>query len=285
MELRLHVEVPGVGVRGVFLDIDGERTIADLIGALVARWQLPVDPRRLAVFVRRREGWLDPRETVRATGLRSGDQIVLSAPDAPGAPTPDEVTHGVAELLVTGGPQAGAHVPLPPGEHQVGRSRECDVHLGDPALSRVHLLVDVSQDGEVVVQDARSSNGSFVDGLRLTQRSILRDGQEVEVGRSLVGFAPNGANGAAALDPQGRVPLNRPPRMVPHPPQLSHKLPPPPDKQRSIGFSLSAAILPIPIAIVLWFATQQALMLLLTLTSPLMVLGSWLEGRWGSKRD
>ena len=146
MELRLHVEVPGVGVRGVFLDIDRERTIADLIGALVARWQLPVDPSRLAVFVRRREGWLDARETVRATGLRSGDRIVLSAPDAPGAPTPDEVTHGVAELLVTGGPQAGVQIPLPPGEHQVGRSRECDVHLGDPALSRVHLLVDVSQD-------------------------------------------------------------------------------------------------------------------------------------------
>jgi pSer/pThr/pTyr-binding forkhead associated (FHA) protein len=68
----------------------------------------------------------------------------------------------------------------------VGRDAARDVVLADDKVSRLHLQV-VMIGGDLVVQDLGSSNGSFLDGRRLTAPTPLPVGQWVQVGsRQLV---------------------------------------------------------------------------------------------------
>jgi serine phosphatase RsbU (regulator of sigma subunit) len=68
----------------------------------------------------------------------------------------------------------------------VGRDAARDVVLADDKVSRLHLQV-VMVGGDLVVQDLGSSNGSFLDGRRLTAPTPLPVGQWVQVGsRQLV---------------------------------------------------------------------------------------------------
>jgi hypothetical protein len=68
------------------------------------------------------------------------------------------------------------------GATRVGRNTESDIFLVDPSVSRNHALLDV-QDGSLVVRDAGSSNGTFVNGERIERRT-LRAGDVVAFGKT-----------------------------------------------------------------------------------------------------
>lgn len=44
-----------------------------------------------------------------------------------------------------------------------GRDPSCDLVLDDPALSRLHARIELADDGLVSINDAGSSNGTFVN--------------------------------------------------------------------------------------------------------------------------
>ena len=69
------------------------------------------------------------------------------------------------------------------GELILGRSRSCNVTLRDPTTSRHHVMLQVF-DGEVAVKDLQSSNGTFVNGYKLSGRKVLEDGDRVTVGET-----------------------------------------------------------------------------------------------------
>ena len=102
-------------------------------------------------------------------------------------------------------PGAGApdeRFPLKAGGNTIGRSRENDVVLLDASLSRVHARIDVEPDGTSVL-DLGSRNGTFVDGIRVTEPVPLRDGAEILLGCVRVTyrhFAANPSTPTAALD-------------------------------------------------------------------------------------
>jgi hypothetical protein len=64
----------------------------------------------------------------------------------------------------------------------IGRQPECAVVLGDTNISRRHAQVAMD-DGAVVVSDLGSTNGTFVNGRRIT-RATGRPGDEITVGTS-----------------------------------------------------------------------------------------------------
>ncbi len=68
------------------------------------------------------------------------------------------------------------------GATRVGRSRESDIFLVDPSVSRNHALLDV-REGNLVVRDAGSTNGTFVNGERVQVRT-LRPGDRVAFGKT-----------------------------------------------------------------------------------------------------
>jgi uncharacterized RDD family membrane protein YckC len=71
--------------------------------------------------------------------------------------------------------------PLTGGERRVGRSRNCEIRVDDDSVSRVHAAF-VRRDGETLVEDLGSSNGTFVNGDRIQAPRAVRTGDAVRFG-------------------------------------------------------------------------------------------------------
>lgn len=66
------------------------------------------------------------------------------------------------------------------GTVTVGRGPTCEISSSDPRLSRTHASFEIV-DGEVVVRDLESSNGTTVNGAKISEHR-LRPGEKVEIG-------------------------------------------------------------------------------------------------------
>ncbi len=62
-----------------------------------------------------------------------------------------------------------------------GRSKECDINTTDSRASRRHCSV-TRENGKLVIADLGSSNGTFVNGVKITGKKELNDGDQVTVG-------------------------------------------------------------------------------------------------------
>jgi type VII secretion protein EccCb len=79
-ELRLTVESPPQPVRDVVVEIDPERTVAELVAALSSELDLETSADAEA-YLHRRQAWLRRDQTVRLTRLRSGDRLTIAPRD------------------------------------------------------------------------------------------------------------------------------------------------------------------------------------------------------------
>ncbi len=64
---------------------------------------------------------------------------------------------------------------------ELGRDRGTEIVLRDPEVSRRHARFE-SQDGIVFVEDLKSSNGTFLNGRRVSDAIEVRPGDEIDVG-------------------------------------------------------------------------------------------------------
>lgn len=70
---------------------------------------------------------------------------------------------------------------LDPGSHAVGRNPVCDIVIPDVGVSGHHLTVDVIGD-QVYIRDEASRNGTYVNGVPITQPVMLADGDRIDLG-------------------------------------------------------------------------------------------------------
>jgi hypothetical protein len=84
-------------------------------------------------------------------------------------------------LTIVAGPGSGRGFILPLGTTVLGRGQDADVILADSSVSRRHAELHAGA-AKVVIRDLGSSNGTFVNGARLTGSTELHDGDEVRVG-------------------------------------------------------------------------------------------------------
>ena len=63
----------------------------------------------------------------------------------------------------------------------IGRARESGLVLSDPEVSRNHASLECD-DGVVYVHDLESSNGTFLNGRRITEPIEIRRGDEIDLG-------------------------------------------------------------------------------------------------------
>jgi len=100
-------------------------------------------------------------------------EVPLTADDGP----PEEVVRERVTLTVD-----GRTIPVTTGKFVVGRSRECDVRVDDGNVSRRHF--ELVQDGPTtwVVADLGSTNGTEVNGRRVSGRKRLDDGDRITIG-------------------------------------------------------------------------------------------------------
>lgn len=113
-------------------------------------------------------------------------------------------------LLIVNGEGAGRRFTVLPGSWTVGRDRLCDLTLDDPGVSRRHAWI-TNSGGSLWVEDAGSSNGTWLDGERLTGRRALSHGQSVEIGGILLRLegVPTPATPGGSRRPPRRVSIIR----------------------------------------------------------------------------
>jgi hypothetical protein len=100
-------------------------------------------------------------------------EVPLAADDGP----PEEVVREQVTLTVD-----GRTIPLTSGRVVVGRSRECDIRIDDGNVSRRHF--ELVQEGPTAwaVADLGSTNGTEVNGRRVSGRKRLDDGDRISAG-------------------------------------------------------------------------------------------------------
>jgi pSer/pThr/pTyr-binding forkhead associated (FHA) protein len=103
----------------------------------------------------------------------------------------------------------GPDIPLDRRAILIGRHPECDVLLDSLRVSRRHCIITTGW-GDVVVRDLGSTNGTWVNGRRVT-RGLLRPGDEIAIAhlRYRLGEAPT-PRAAAAAGERSRSPEDEP---------------------------------------------------------------------------
>ncbi|HKU68242.1 MAG TPA: FhaA domain-containing protein [Candidatus Baltobacteraceae bacterium] len=114
--------------------------------------------------------------------------IDIEVLEEPHAPEPSQ-TDVLVLRMITGMP-TGARYPVTRGL-RVGRSIESEIFLVDPSVSRNHAVLEVRGDS-VIVRDAGSTNGTFVNGERVQLRT-LRPGDRVAFGKTEMAVEMEGA--------------------------------------------------------------------------------------------
>lgn len=87
-------------------------------------------------------------------------------------------------VIVKSDSQAGLEIPID-GVVVLGRSDQADVVLNDSYASEFHLRFSID-DGSLYVQDLGSTNGTYVNGRRITAPVAVGRGDAVQVGKSVM---------------------------------------------------------------------------------------------------
>jgi hypothetical protein len=74
-----------------------------------------------------------------------------------------------------------------PAGATLGRSRQCDVVLNDPNVSRQHAELR-PRGGSWVLTDLGSTNGSRINGHQVERSEVVRPGDEIELGATVLRF-------------------------------------------------------------------------------------------------
>ena len=232
---------------------------------------------------------LDPTTPLETTGIHEGSLISVGDPRASNLEEPD----GVVELRLVSGRGAGRVHRLTVGEATVGSDPGCVIKLPDDRLPPVAVTVSVSADGRTEVtpydgaNDALEAEFRHLDHPLVLDRAPLTGSTAWPVGGQLVvaGFMleleavtlPD-----AAVEPSpdpGWLDYNRPPRLLPPLRQTKFRLPSPPSEQTRIGLPWLVMILPMVLGITLALVLDRWYLLMMGLFSPVMMLGSYLQGR------
>jgi pSer/pThr/pTyr-binding forkhead associated (FHA) protein len=93
---------------------------------------------------------------------------------------------GPSELVVLRGEATqGKRVKLRGSGHTVGRSSDADVIINDPYASDFHARVS-AENGQTRVEDLGSTNGTYVNGRRISAPSGLVKGDTVQIGKTML---------------------------------------------------------------------------------------------------
>jgi pSer/pThr/pTyr-binding forkhead associated (FHA) protein len=82
----------------------------------------------------------------------------------------------------------GRRMVVGPAGATIGRSRQCDIVLTDPNVSRRHAEIR-PRGGSWVLTDLGSTNGSRVNGRAIEDTEVLKPGDEIELGSTVLEFA------------------------------------------------------------------------------------------------
>ena len=86
-----------------------------------------------------------------------------------------------SRIVITSGPRSGLELDLPQTGLTIGRSSGSGLQIKDDYTSNNHAKIVRWRD-QWVVQDLGSTNGTFVEGRRITESTPVRVGSSVRIG-------------------------------------------------------------------------------------------------------
>jgi hypothetical protein len=126
------------------------------------------------------------------------------------------------QLVMRAGPTIGKVYPLEAPEISIGRESTNMIAINDVEVSRKHARMDL-RGPSYVIQDLGSTNGTFVNGQRVTIPQALNPGDSVSFGEGIVlsyesAFDPNATMMSANVARPAPMPAPEPaPEPVPTP--------------------------------------------------------------------
>ena len=87
----------------------------------------------------------------------------------------------ITKLIVASGKSAGRAISIKRNTLLIGRAEECDVRPLSEEVSRRHCAVHVGP-ADIWAEDLSSRNGTFVNGVRIVEKTKLTSGDVIRVG-------------------------------------------------------------------------------------------------------
>ena len=104
----------------------------------------------------------------------SADKTVVTSIERVGKPEEEK-----AYILFISGPLIGKMYLLDQDETLIGRADDVDISIRDNRVSRKHLKITLSE-GNAIIEDMGSTNGTFVNGERVKRR-VLENGDKIHI--------------------------------------------------------------------------------------------------------
>jgi diguanylate cyclase (GGDEF)-like protein len=127
-----------------------------------------------------------PATSSQPAALNSGRTLRIE-PAAAQSSSPAQATRAFL-IVIRSGADLGTHVFI---EEPVtlGRDPGCTVTLHDFGVSRRHALIAPAPDGCYILRDLGSTNGTLVNDQPVAGPHVLRDGEKISVGQTVLRFA------------------------------------------------------------------------------------------------
>ncbi len=116
--------------------------------------------------------------------VESGRTMIYSTAERVAEPLEERARSRAQSALLLMG---GKRLVVGPAGVTLGRSRQSDVQVDDPNVSRAHAEIR-PRGGSWVLTDLGSTNGSRLNGRRLEGPEVLKPGDEIELGTTLLKF-------------------------------------------------------------------------------------------------
>ncbi len=176
------------------------------------------------------------------------------------------------QLVVRNGPNPGATYSLESELMTIGRDPSNTIAVNDPEISRQHAKMRL-QGGKIVIEDNGSTNGTAINGKRISGPHVLKSGEMISLGEDIVfmfealSFDPDATVVSSSAQPAA-APRQKPIMPPPAPPKQAYAgqvpadpvpvAPPPPSKsggRKAIPVVLGVGALAISCACVgaLWW--------------------------------
>jgi pSer/pThr/pTyr-binding forkhead associated (FHA) protein len=152
---------------------------------------------------------------------------------------------GQFQLTMRSGPNPGTVYALEGDQLSIGRDSSNEIAVNDAEVSRRHTRLTF-QGGKYVLEDMGSTNGTFVNGQRLTGPRVLKSGEVISLGEQIVFvYEAVDSDPGATMVSSRHVPEPRPVTPPPPPPQsFAGQVPASP-----LEVGVPKKINPVPIAI------------------------------------
>ena len=87
----------------------------------------------------------------------------------------------VSLSILSGGSEEREKTVYINGSAIVGRGTGCDIFIDDGTLSRQHFVIEYTR-GEFYIQDLETTNGTFLNGIKVTHRRRIEKGDVLRAG-------------------------------------------------------------------------------------------------------